>query len=682
MIQCAMILSQDGIGALKHRIKLKLDSFDHKCPNVKSTKYFLETSFDPMRFLAYSQPDVSIIIPFYNQPFHTYSCLKSITENTAGIPYEIIMVDDASDDPGVSEMLGCIQDVTLVRNNVNSGFIASCNTGARKATGSFLVFLNNDTLVTSGWLEPLLDIFRRIPDVGLVGCKLVYPDGRLQEAGGIIWRDGTGWNYGRNDDPCKPEYNYLRQVDYCSGAAISIPKRLFTDLNGFDVHFSPAYYEDADLAFKVRKAGYKVFFQPETEIVHFEGVSSGLDTRKGVKQYQEINRVKFLRKWKGTLVNHRNNGILPEFEKDRYCLKRIFIIDSRMVAPDRDSGSFRMYNILKILTDIGCKVTFATANLVFQQPYVGMLQKLGVEVLYLPYITSIDGYLRVKGALADVVILCRVDTTDRYLPLVRKYCRKALVVFDTVDLHYLRERRMAEVKKSAALSWIADQRKKQELNIVSNVDLSLVVSQDEKRMIQNDVPHAKIDVLTNIHRVQEETVGFKNRTGIVFIGGFEHPPNTDAALYYIEDILPLIQQELKGVVTYIIGNSPPKIISTRASNDLIIKGHVADIDPYLNNCRISIAPLRFGAGVKGKINLSMSYGLPVVATNCAIEGMYLTPEDDVLVAETPQEFADKVVTLYEDRNLWEKLSRNGKVNVKKNFSKENAEMTLRKILMC
>ncbi|NOT96983.1 MAG: glycosyltransferase family 2 protein, partial [Nitrospira sp.] len=221
-------------------------------------------------------PTVSIIIPVFNKPLYTYTCLRSILTSKPNQSYEVIVVDDASrDDTG--EMLRAIQGIRVIRHKDNQGFIRSCNAGANIARGRYILFLNNDTIVEMNWLDELVRTFLTFPLAGLVGAKLIYPNGKLQEAGGVIWNDGSGWNYGRYDDPDKPEYSYLREVDYCSGACIMLPRELFWAVGGFDELFAPAYGEDSDLAFKVRQAGRKVLYQPESEVIHFEGVSSGTD---------------------------------------------------------------------------------------------------------------------------------------------------------------------------------------------------------------------------------------------------------------------------------------------------------------------------------------------------------------------------------------------------------------------
>ena len=207
----------------------------------------------------------SIVIPVHGQLDFTLACLRSLAACDLPEGTEVIVVDDASpDDSG--EVLPCIPGLRYQRNRQNLGFVGSCNAGAAAARGDFLVFLNNDTTVRPGWLQALLATFETHPDTGLAGAKLVYPDGRLQESGGIVFADGSGWNYGRFEDPEHPAYGFVREADYCSGAAIAIPRPLFERLGGFDERYAPAYYEDTDLAMKVREAGFKVRVQPASVV--------------------------------------------------------------------------------------------------------------------------------------------------------------------------------------------------------------------------------------------------------------------------------------------------------------------------------------------------------------------------------------------------------------------------------
>ncbi|MCK4828211.1 glycosyltransferase family 2 protein, partial [bacterium] len=301
------ILQSQGIRELWRCVCLEIISIK-RFAVIQAQKYRVEENIGPLRFIACQEPLISIVIPVYNKPLYTFSCLKSIVENTADLSYEVIVIDDCSD-LETAEMLRMVQNIRILRNKTNLGFIRSCNKGAMAARGEYVVILNNDTIVTEGWLQALLKTFEIDDNTGLVGCKLIYPDGRLQEAGGIVWKDGSAWNYGRLDDPNKPEYNYLREVDYCSGACLMIPRQFFHDVCLFDECYAPAYYEDTDLAFRVRETGKKVCYQPRGVVIHFEGVTSGTSVTHGVKQYQEINRSKFCQRWKSVLAGFRNNGV-------------------------------------------------------------------------------------------------------------------------------------------------------------------------------------------------------------------------------------------------------------------------------------------------------------------------------------------------------------------------------------
>ncbi len=194
------------------------------------------------------------------------------------------------------------------------------------------------------------------------------------------------------------------------------------------------------------------------------------------------------------------------------------------------------------------------------------------------------------------------------------------------------------------------------------------------------MPGSRVDVLSNIHEPMPRGLPYRERAGIVFIGGFRHPPNADAVVWYAREVLPLVRARLPGVVTTIVGAEPPASVRALECRELVVAGHVEDIDPVFTAARVSIAPLRYGAGVKGKVNLAMSYGVPVVATSAAVEGMHLAAGTDVLVADHPQAFADAVVRVYTDEAAWNRLSEAGVDNVRRHFSREAAKRALAVVL--
>ncbi len=288
------VVRREGWSGLLSRVKRRLTGASY------DTGPKLETEFREMSLPVFDKPQVSIVIPVYNQARYTFNCLLAVAGNTSGIPYEVIVVNDGSDDE-TADVLSRVRNLRVVNHAENMGFVHASNRGVRESRGKYVVLLNNDTQVHDGWLRALVDVAEEDETVGLVGAKLVFANGSLQEAGGIVWRDATALNYGRHDDPEKPEYNYLRDVDYCSAACILVRRDVFDQVGGFDERYAPAYYEDTDLAFAMRELGYRVVYQPRAVVSHFEGVTSGTDTYKGARRYQEINRRKFREKWRETL---------------------------------------------------------------------------------------------------------------------------------------------------------------------------------------------------------------------------------------------------------------------------------------------------------------------------------------------------------------------------------------------
>ena len=630
-------------------------------------------------FAAQATPRASIVIPVFNQLHHTRRCLQALAAQACDADFEVIVVDDGSGD-GTAEWASGIAGLRYHRRPQNGGFIAACNDGAALARGEFLVFLNNDTVPQPGWLDALLRTFAEVPQAGLVGAQLLFPDGRLQESGGVVFADGSAWNYGRDESADDPRFAYLRDADYVSGAAIAIPRGLFARLGGFDARYAPAYYEDTDLAFAVRAANLRVLVQPAAKVLHDEGGTAGTDTRSGPKAAQVRNQGVFREHRAALLAAQPEPGTLPCPAVVHARQRQVLVIDALTPQPDHDSGSLRLANLMQLLREDGAHVAFLPANREHAGRYTAALQQAGVECWYAPYAARAPAWLREHGHRFDTVVVCRHYVLREFLPLLRRHAQQARLVFDTVDLHYLRERRGAQLAGDAALLRTAEATRARELELIARSDVTLVVSEAERALLAQDAPGARVEVLSNLHQLAGPGRGFADRHDLVFVGGFRHPPNVDAVRWFVEEVFPHIRLRLPELRFHCIGSHvTPEIEALAAHPGVVVHGHVPDIAPYMDGCRIGLAPLRYGAGVKGKVNLSMAHGQPVVATSCAVEGMHLQPGRDVLVADDAHAFADAVLELYEDGVLWNTLAQNGLRNVAEHFSLDAARETVRRV---
>lgn len=603
-------------------------------------------------------PVISIIVPVYGQLAYTLNCLHALIAHRSKRAFEIILVDDASPDE-TERWLGALRAIRYCRVPTNGGFIRACNTGGELARGRYVVFLNNDTRVVDGWLDALIDSFDDLPNAGLVGSKLFYPDGSLQEAGGIIWSDASAWNFGRNDDPNRPEYCYARSVDYVSGAAIAIEKDLWDQLGGFDLTFAPAYCEDSDLALRVRhRAGRTVWMQPLSRVIHYEGKTSGTDVTKGVKAYQVSNAEKLKARWRETLASHRVNAELPLMEKDRGVGLRALVLDANTPEPHRDAGSVTCVGLIEVLQQAGYKVTFAAeSNLLFLPGPTSALQRQGVEVLYAPYCADIDEFLRTRGEEFDFVLIFRKEVARRRLKSIRRHMPRARIAFHCSDLHFLREQREAELNNDANALKAAERSRSEELKVIESVDVSIVHSTHEHDLLTEAAPSARIYTFPWILDPEPEGPSFAARRDIAFLGGYRHPPNVDAVLFFAREIWPIVKQSEPEMRFIVAGaDAPPELEALHGRNGIVVEGFVPDLSAFYSKVRLAIAPLRYGAGIKGKVAVSLANGVPTVLTSCAAEGMSLADGTCVVIRDTPEEFAREIVSLYRDEKRWRAMA--------------------------
>ncbi|MBO4304541.1 MAG: methyltransferase domain-containing protein, partial [Lentisphaeria bacterium] len=557
-------------------------------------------------------PLTSIVIPVYDNLQYTLSCLHSLYGIESKAPFEVIVADDCSKEDYAALLRREFPQVKVIRNQRNCGFLLTANRGAQEASGEYILFLNNDTEVLPGWLDELATALYHHPEAGMIGSQLVHiRTGALQESGNLICKNGEMIPLGRGADPNHPEFSYFREVDFVSGASIILRKRVFEEMKGFDPCYAPAYFEDPDLGLRLKRAGYRNFVMPLSRVMHWEMASYGEALAKDCGRNKRL----FLDRWKEYLSSHALYDSPKDFAAGKkYPRERILYIDAEYPKPDRGSGGMDAVFFMNYFLKRGFDVVFHGEYTPWEVPkYTKMLLRMGVECVYQPC-RRIWEYLETDGKSFSWLFISRIYQAQCFDRLLKKFCPQAHYIFNTVDLHFVREELEAELHDDPQMRKQAERTKRFELAVAKNANAVIVISRDEKKLLETEYG------LTNVwHIPQARSIAGRRqdtqRKGAVFIGS-AHPPNMDALRYFHDSILPLLPADFQltvvGEALRDMMKELPEYRDLLDCRQFHFAGFVQDLADVMDTALISVAPLRYGAGTKGKVASSMSYGVPCV----------------------------------------------------------------------
>ena len=354
------------------------------------------------------------------------ACLDSIAQSVTEIAYEVIVVLNDPTPALSAEIDRAVVGATVFTFRANLGFGGAVNFAAGHARGDYIVLLNDDSVVEPGWLELLFETEQRRPRCAIVGSTFLNTDGTLQEAGAVVWSDGSTCNVG---DGAQPGYmHFERKVDYASGGSLLIRKDVWDELGGFVHDYYPAYYEDVDFCLRAADAGWETWYQPRSTVRHARWTSTGANFRQFLWQRAHDT---FVARWSSTLETREPNGALEHAVwKAMDCPTRVLVIDDEIPDAGTGSGSQRTYAMLSVLEqEPHVHVTFfASAP---RGPRADRLALPGVRV-----IDDLEAHLATDGVDFDIVLVSHPHNGDALRDLLARYVPRALLLYDAESVYH------------------------------------------------------------------------------------------------------------------------------------------------------------------------------------------------------------------------------------------------------
>ena len=659
--------------------------------NQIALESFLNTN-SQLNFPPIKHPEISIIIIFYNRVELTLNCLYSLLR-TPFQSFELILVDNNSSDQ-TRTLLQRINGAKVILNDQNLHYLLACNQATKIAQGNYLLFLNNDTQILGDSISSAFNTIKSSEDIGAVGGKLILPDGTLQEAGSIIWQDGTCLGYGRGDSPNAPQYLFKRAVDYCSAAFLLTRRDLFLQLRGFDQDYQPAYYEETDYCIRLQKIGKKIMYDPNVNILHYEFASS---SNRGssdhaialMEKNQQLLKEKHKDWFKSQYPSDLKNLIFARTQA-REKQKRLLYIDDRIPHPWVGSGYTRSHSILSHLVKLDYAITLYPGDLRYLEDWSTIYADIpqNVEVMRGYGLVILEDFLRERQGYYDMVFVSRPHNIKHLNSILAQdnLLKSAKIIYDAEALFSIRD---YEYKRLNKIDFTEEERQKaitEEIKLAKNSHHIITVSPQEKQQfIQQG--YTNVSILGHTLSLYPTPKPFAERQNLIFVGSIYEleSPNADSLLWLTHEIFPLIQNQLDQTIELIIiGNNTVEEIKQKINNlnnsSIKLLGKVDDLIPFYNQARLFVAPTRYAAGIPHKVHEAAAYGLPIITTSLIAQQLGWNPEIELLVADDPVNFAQQCVKLYQDLTLWNQLRKNALKRVETECSPQFFSDTLNSIL--
>ena len=628
-------------------------------------------------------PKVSIVLILFNQAALTLRCLQSLAAETR-VPFEVIVIDNDSQDE-TSAMIEQVSGITYVRNPENINFLKAVNQAADLACGDHILLLNNDAALLPGTLSNAVFRLESDPENGAVGGKIILVDGSLQEAGSIIWQDGSCLGYGREQRPDAPQFQFLRTVDYCSGAFLLIRRNLFEQLGRLDENYAPAYYEESDFCLRLAEAGYRVIYDPCVEILHYEFGSSA--STEQALALQRRNRKKILEKHKAILAAKPMADplqILKARDLTRYR-GRVLYIEDRVPHDSLGAGYPRSRTIVQSLADLNMFITFYP--LLFPEDnwddtYETLPRQ--VEVMLNQGMEGLQHFLQERMGYYDYVLVSRPHNMEvvKYLHDKHPELFKGMtIIYDAEAIFALREIRKQEITRKFISPRKYQKEIDDEMALARIAEHIITVSPFEADHFTR-AGYDNVHVLSHYLTPQPTTASFEERSGLFFVGSLDHDdsPNVDSLVWFVKKVVPELKKRCDlPIPLTAVGSARSRQIQNLASSELLLTGRIEDLTPFFDCARVFIVPTRFAAGVPHKAHEAASHGVPMVTTSLISEQLGWQDKKDLLMADDPAQFAAYVLDLYKNKTLWTQLRENALARIQAECSKKNFVEELEKI---